>query len=616
MWRGDLVMNTIQIVEQVKEVIIKELLTDANDKYCILDLYIKNGGNNIQQLSKVSQFFFEQRKEELIKEYDSGRILFFRKYNYEKILNRYLESKYSIDNIDFTLFPSERKKRELEEKYKQELREKQRREFEENIIKQIPCMKWEKTVRISSDIYTSTDENGKQIELHYVHGNVGKNKKISNKLVYDNQLLKYADYDIKSVVDSIEKTHPKNVKADHIVMITRPEYSKGVLKTKRQNSEDKKEAKRKKKLEEQKRYNALIDAKEQYIADLIKEYAIKRQEIENYAGYYQNRCKHFNKNSLMSCRFQDRPCTVFFADCPYNHQFIHMLKEERRKKLQFKPEPISVIAKRYNTTENNVKCIAGIFKSKCSHYEKEKCSFEQVLLSNCSLQNTDCIFHDEFLTRMKKHSEKILRKQENQIVAKESKKESISKSETLLPEIGLKDFVVRANVFKCMHNKHKIDNVVATINIDDDGKKKQIKISAGYCSQCKIYFIMDSTYQNLKKKGMVLCRVTDEKNYMKSGYINGMKLAQESLLMQYGYNVSQIEGLTATGRQKILAVIIDNKIMSKSEIISYLDFFISQRSSIPKMEVAISKWEADREFVENYKIGQYTQFGVNAIYRR
>lgn len=115
---------------------------------------------------------------------------------------------------------------------------------------------------------------------------------------------------------------------------------------------------------------------------------------------------------------------------------------------------------------------------------------------------------------------------------------------------------------------------------------------------------------------MVLCRVTDEKNYMKSGYINGMKLAQESLLMQYGYNVSQTEGFTTTGRQKILAVIIDNKIMSKSEIISYIDFFISQRSSNSRMEVAISKWEADREFVENYKIGLYSQFGVKAIYRR
>lgn len=607
-------MNTTQIVEQVKEVIIKELLTDVDDKHCVLDLCIEN--RNSQTLSKVSQVFLDNKKIELTKEYNSGKILFFRKYNYEKILIQYLENKYNVDDIEFNLFPSDKRKRELEEKQKQELEEQQCRNFEETIIKQIPYMKWEKTVRVSSNVYTAIDKNGKKIELYYVHGKLGKHNSIANKLTYDNQPLKYAEYDVKTVVDIIENTHPKNLKADHIVMVTRPEYSKGVRNTKKQEKEDKKEAKRKKKIEEQKRYNALLDAKEQYINDLIKEYGIKRQDIENYAGYYQNRCKYVNKNIVMSCRFQDRPCTVFFSDCPHNHQFIHMLKEEKRKKLQFKPESISVIARRYNTTENNVKCIAGIFKSKCSHYEKEKCSCEQMLLSSCSLQNPDCIFHDEFLERMKKHSEKILRKQENQIVAKEPKKEITSKSEPSLPEIGLKDFVVRANVFKCMHNKHKIDNVVAMINIDDNGKRKQIKISAGYCSQCKIYFIMDSTYQNLKKKGMVLCRVTDEKNYMKGGYVNGIKLAQESLLMQYGYNVSQTEGLTATARQKILAVIIDNKIMSKSEIISYIDFFISQRSSNSRMEVAISKWEADREFVENYRIGEYTQFGVNAIYRR
>lgn len=315
-------MNTAQIVEQVKEVIMKELLTDIDDKHCVLDLCIENG--NCQPLSKVSQVFLDNQKIELTKEYNSGKILFFRKYNYEKILIKYLENKYNVDDIEFNLFPSDKRKRELEEK--------QCRDFEESIIKQIPYMKWEKTVRVSNTIYTAVDNVDKKIELHYSHGNTGKNRN-ANQLIYNHVPLKYAEYDVKSVVDSIEKTHPKNVKADHIIMVTRPEYSNKVLKTERQNSEDKKEAKRKKKLEEQKQYNALIDAKEQYIADLIKEYGIKRQEIENYAGYYQNRCKHFNKDILMSCRFQDRPCTVFFSDCPYNHQFIHMLKEEKNCNL-------------------------------------------------------------------------------------------------------------------------------------------------------------------------------------------------------------------------------------------------------------------------------------------
>ena len=38
-----------------------------------------------------------------------------------------------------------------------------------------------------------------------------------------------------------------------------------------------------------------------------------------------------------------------------------------------------------------------------------------------------------------------------------------------------------------------------------------------------------------------------------------------------------------------VAVIIDNKVLSKSEIISYLDFFIRQRSGMSNMELAISK---------------------------
>ena len=70
-------MNTAQIVEQVKEVIMKELFIDVNDKYCVLELCIKDGNRSFQQLSKVSQTFLDNRKTELTREYDSGKILFF-----------------------------------------------------------------------------------------------------------------------------------------------------------------------------------------------------------------------------------------------------------------------------------------------------------------------------------------------------------------------------------------------------------------------------------------------------------------------------------------------------------------------------------------------------------
>lgn len=149
-----------------------------------------------------------------------------------------------------------------------------------------------------------------------------------------------------------------------------------------------------------------------------------------------------------------------------------------------------------------------------------------------------------------------------------------------------------------------------------DVKAQLVKITAGYCEQCRVYFILESIYTRLRSMGVVLCRICDEKSFLKNSWINGMRLAQESILMQFGYTVSQEECLSASRRQKILAVMIDNKVLSKSEIISYLDFFINQRQYQSKFELAVSKWEMDRDFVQEYRTGEYTQFGVNAIYRK
>ena len=183
--------------------------------------------------------------------------------------------------------------------------------------------------------------------------------------------------------------------------------------------------------------------------------------------------------------------------------------------------------------------------------------------------------------------------------------------------IRAKDFVVRRSVFKCMHNDHKIQNIDAVISIiNKDGDVKETTVSAGYCPNCNTFFLMESTYAQLKSRGTPICRVSDEKTYLKgNNYVNGMKLAQESTLMQYGYSVSQEEDLTEARRHRILAVMIDNKILTKTAIISYLDFFISQRQFQPKFEAAISKWENDREFVSDYHKGSYTKYGVKRIYR-
>lgn len=184
--------------------------------------------------------------------------------------------------------------------------------------------------------------------------------------------------------------------------------------------------------------------------------------------------------------------------------------------------------------------------------------------------------------------------------------------------IQVRDFVVRRSTFKCLHEKHHIQNIDATLRIiDRNGEIITTRVPAGYCPNCNIFFILESTYQYLKTIGTPICRISDEKTYIKTRSIsNGLKLAQESLLMQYGYNVSQTESLSSMRRRKILAVLVDNDILTRSDIISYLDFFINQRKYQPKYEKAIEKWVKDREFISEYKTGNYTEYGVKGIHRK
>ncbi|MEE0016499.1 MAG: hypothetical protein UE866_04695 [Clostridia bacterium] len=631
-------MDISQIVRQTKDIILKELFTDVNDKCCVLDLCIENEGTdikisqwdatkgdfftpNIQSLSKVSQFFFEKKKLDLINEYNNETILLFRKHNYEKILNQYLENRYDISNLEFSILLSETKKQELEKKLrnqlirylylhisiKQKLEQKNKQELEEKIIKKLPYLKWNKSTENNIIKYSSVDGNGKEIELICIL-NIQKNDEIvDSRLLCDNQVLEYVKYNVNIIVNKIElcieneerkKRHKESIKNHEEKIIKKLPYLK---------------------------WSKFIQTNGIKYSSIYK----KRKKIELYFVNTEHENQKETDNKLLYCNqplkyvdYDINKIVSIIENCiEKQKQYILEHKQELEHKqyevkqklytslIDIKRQYIENLVKKYGIKqkdiENYIKNYADFYQNKCKY--KMSCKLKNKI---CTVFNRDCPYNQNFLNRINRYIQKILKYQNNNSISKSNK------NKPMLTEIGLKDFVVRTNVFKCMHNKHKIDNIVAMINIDNDGKMEQIKISAGYCNECKVYFMLNSTYQALKNKGLILCRITDEKSYLKGNYANGIRLAKESILMQYGYNTSQTNGLSATGRQKILAVIIDNKIMSKSEIISYLDFFINQRSSQARMELAISKWETDREFVENYKIGQYTQFGVNAIYRR
>lgn len=519
-------MGAYEKAEQEKSSITKELFVNTNNTLCVLDLFLK--GQDIRNkfnVSRESERFVILRHKELLEVCDSGKILFFRKYEYNKILNSYLEKKYNITYQMTDIFPDENQQNEIK-----------KRNTEKEILSEISNLKWDKINKVSSVIYNAVDSKGRKLTLRYSPGKSNKGK--LNKLIYDDSEISYAEYDVKNIVTLIEQTHPTIKKDDRIIIVTNYANSK-------QNKSDKKKQKKHKKIKNKGVYDIQSYSELERIGENFK---LDNEHVTYIVGKIQRRCSYCQD---FRCSRSRKLCKPYYKDCIFYNSFMQMVLDKSKKMNEInKPKQVSKIP-------------------------------QQAPVSN------------------------------------KKKKDTVKENKSPILEIGVKDFVVRGNTFKCTHNKHTIDNVDAKITIvSDSGKKQQIKITAGYCRQCKVYFIMESTYQKLKYMGFILCRVTDEKVYHKGGFVNGTKLAQESILMQYGYNVSQTSGLSATRRQKILAVIIDNKVLSKSEIISYLDFFIRQRSNRSNMAIAISRWEDDREFVENYKIGHYTQFGVNAIYRR
>lgn len=97
------------------------------------------------------------------------------------------------------------------------------------------------------------------------------------------------------------------------------------------------------------------------------------------------------------------------------------------------------------------------------------------------------------------------------------------------------------------------------------------------------------------------------------------KMAAESVLMQFGYSVSQANNLPVKQRRKILAAIVDYKVLTKSEVISYLDSFINtrkrQRNSDGTLRYAyaISCWQEDRNWLQEYNKNTFKEVNVKSI---
>ena len=184
-------------------------------------------------------------------------------------------------------------------------------------------------------------------------------------------------------------------------------------------------------------------------------------------------------------------------------------------------------------------------------------------------------------------------------------------------EIEFADFVVRSNTSSCYLN-HDVETIEAFVNIlAHDGSTRKIKTIAAHCKNCNCYYIMESSFKYLQKKGVLLCQLItlSELKSKGSAAFNNERKKTKSMLRRYGYTVSATTGLSTIQRQTILSLVLDNHIYSASELYSFLDWLISYhgKSKHRDMSNAIEKWTNDRNFVANYRVSSRRSVGIHSI---
>ena len=163
---------------------------------------------------------------------------------------------------------------------------------------------------------------------------------------------------------------------------------------------------------------------------------------------------------------------------------------------------------------------------------------------------------------------------------------------------------------KCAENGHEVIQVTATMIGFDN---REIKINVSYCRNCDRFFISYTTYELYRNRyGIMLGNLVLEGGKYQ-GEFNDVVLAEASPLKLCGYTVNQSDGYTAEQRRYIIATIISRGIMSKGEVIRYLEYFININGRRTGNELALSKWKDDLAFTLQYDSKNQNEVYINRV---
>ena len=155
-------------------------------------------------------------------------------------------------------------------------------------------------------------------------------------------------------------------------------------------------------------------------------------------------------------------------------------------------------------------------------------------------------------------------------------------------------FIYKGRVL-CHQHKHPLVPATALIHDDQD---REIELDVEYCPVCKRYMLSYTSYEQYRERyGLLIGKM---KMISASNVGGEIEMASEGPLKLCGYNVSQTEGLSVATRQFLLAKIIHDGIMTKIDVIHYLERFINMNGAKKENAIALEKWCEDLDFVHKY----------------
>lgn len=185
--------------------------------------------------------------------------------------------------------------------------------------------------------------------------------------------------------------------------------------------------------------------------------------------------------------------------------------------------------------------------------------------------------------------------------------------------IRVNEFLVRRSYGSHASGGHRLDPVRVSVSVlprDGDGPVP-VEFDAWWCPKCGKHFMSEDAYLRLKRMGYICCKVLEERDLGTKGDGGGVydKLASESVLHMYGYNVNQRSDLPEAERRAIISFVIENRVQTAQEVARLLEWLISQREGIPSMSVAVGRWRTDLDFVRHYQ-SPTRSVRVDSIYAR